>query len=143
MARLGFPIRELGELSERLHRLVEEWVPAWAASGRGGVYPAVDILEREDAYVVRAELPGVRKEDIRVTLRDNVLTIQGEKRRQSEERGETYHRIECAYGAFSRSFALPEEVDPSGVTARFENGVLEITLPRTQSGRAPKEVPVL
>ncbi|MCS7156028.1 MAG: Hsp20/alpha crystallin family protein [Bacteroidota bacterium] len=138
----GLPVRDWDQLQERLQRTLEEWFPAFWASARGTLSPALDLVEREDAYIVRVELPGVRKEEIRVMLKDNVLTIQGEKRQQSEQKGETHHRIERLYGSFSRSLTLPEEVDASAVTAKLEHGVLEIMLPKLRPGVAPKEVPI-
>jgi len=128
------PFREMERLTERMERLFEEFFPTvrreeereylWA--------PAVDVYENDKAYVVEVDLPGLKKEDVKVTLQDNVLTIQGERRLAREEKGVDYHRQERFYGKFLRSFTLPETVDADKVSAEFKDGVLRLTLPKRE-----------
>jgi HSP20 family protein len=91
--------------------------------------PQVDVLRKGDDLVVRADLPGLSKDDISVDVTDNVLTIRGERREESKEEGEGYYWHERSSGSFARSIPLPESADPERANARFENGVLEVTLP--------------
>lgn len=88
--------------------------------------PAVDVMEREGAYVLRIDLPGVAREDVKIETKDDALTISGH--RKAPESGKGYRYCESGYGEFSRSFSLPKTVDREGIAARFENGVLEVTL---------------
>jgi HSP20 family protein len=85
--------------------------------------PSVDISETDGAYQIKAEIPDVKKEDVKVTLEDGVLTIQGERKQEKEERGKKYHRVERSYGSFVRSFTLPDLVDEEKVKAEFKDGV--------------------
>jgi HSP20 family protein len=100
--------------------------------------PPVDIQETEEAYRLTAELPGLTKEDINITLENNVLRLSGERKFEKDARKESYHRIERTYGAFSRSFALPHQVSSEKVTASFENGVLTLTVPKAEQARPRK-----
>jgi len=91
--------------------------------------PAVDIQEKDDKYVVHAELPGVKKDEIQVEYRDGLLTIKGEKKFEHEEKKKDFHRIERSYGSFHRSFQIPEEINEDEIKGEYKNGVLELTLP--------------
>ncbi len=95
--------------------------------------PSADISENETEFLIRAELPGVKKEDIRVKVSDGVLTLEGERRQEKEEKGERTHRVERFYGSFSRSFALPDNADVSGVKAESKDGPLTIKIPKLKS----------
>lgn len=106
-------------------------------SGRTWV-PAVDIKEGDDALTLTAELPGFTKDQVDITLENNVLTLAGERKFEQEAKGETYHRIERSYGSFSRSFTLPATVKTDKVDARFEGGLLTITLPKVEESRPRK-----
>jgi HSP20 family protein len=106
-------------------------------SNRGWM-PPVDIQETEDAYKLHAELPGLTKDDINITLENNVLRLSGERKFEKEVQKESYHRIERTYGAFSRAFALPQQVDADGVQAAFENGILTITVPKAEQAKPRK-----
>ena len=106
-------------------------------SNRGWV-PPVDIQETEDGYKLQAELPGLTKEDIQITLENNVLRLSGERKLEKDVRKESYHRIERTYGTFSRAFALPQQVNGEGVHAAFENGVLTITVPKAEQAKPRK-----
>jgi len=94
--------------------------------------PPIEVLERDDRLVVRAELPGLSKDDVKVEVTDDLLTIAGERREEREETGEGYRHSERRYGRFSRSVSLPEGVSPEDVRCTFQNGVLEITMPAPQ-----------
>ena len=93
--------------------------------------PLVDITEDEKEYLIKAELPDMKKEDVRLTVENDVLAISGERKFEKEEKGRKYHRIERAYGSFVRSFSLPEDADGRNVTADFKNGVLQMHLPKS------------
>jgi len=106
-------------------------------SNRGWV-PPVDIQETEDAYKLQAELPGLTKDDINITLENNVLRLSGERKFEKDVQKESYHRIERTYGAFSRAFALPQQVEADGVEAAFENGILTVTVPKAEQAKPRK-----
>lgn len=103
--------------------------------------PAVDIKETEGALHFSLELPGLTKEDIEITLENSILTIAGERKFEKETKGEEYHRLERAYGTFSRSFTLPASIGTDKVDAKFENGVLQILLPK-QEGAKPRKIAI-
>jgi HSP20 family protein len=98
--------------------------------------PAVDILENERGITIKAELPGIDTKDIEVTVDNNVLTLKGERHVEKDARKENFHRMERAYGVFTRSFALPTHVDAAHVTADFKDGLLTVTLPRSDAAKA-------
>src|SRR5436190_1044099 len=112
-----------------------------SAGGNGGRLrrwiPAMDLVEESDHYVLRADLPGLNEDDVKVELEDNVLTISGERRSEHEYKKESYYRIERASGNFSRSLTLPEGVDPDSVNANFDKGVLEVSIPKPEQ-RKPR-----
>ena len=103
--------------------------------------PAVDVAEREEEYQVKVELPGVSKEDVEITMQENILTIRGEKKQEKESTGSSYHRLERSYGSFQRSFTLPTSVKHDKVEAAFNDGILTITLPKAEEAK-PKEIKV-
>jgi len=103
--------------------------------------PLVDITEDEKEYLIKAELPEMRKEDVRLTVENDVLAISGERKFEKEERNKKYHRIERAYGSFVRSFSLPEDADESKVTADFKEGVLQVHLPKSVKSK-PKTIEI-
>ncbi|MDD5138970.1 MAG: Hsp20/alpha crystallin family protein [Verrucomicrobiales bacterium] len=124
--------REMATMLDRMDRMVGRWpmetkgegltVAAWT--------PSVDIIEDEKEYLVKAELPEVKKEEIKVRVRDHTLSITGERKAEKEEKGKKYHRIERTYGSFERSFMLPEEADAGKITSEFKDGVLKVHLPK-------------
>lgn len=131
--------------SSRIHRIFDQafndFVSPLTSSeevGERAWIPAVDVLESEGTLTVTAELPGMRKEDVDITLEDGVLKISGERRFEKDDERENYRRIERAYGRFSRAFTLPRHVDRSRVEARFDNGLLRIVLPKSEDARARK-----
>ena len=103
--------------------------------------PQVDITESADEYRVHAELPGVSKDDVTVELEHGTLTIRGEKKSQRDEKNEKGRRLECSYGAFSRSFSLPADVDADRISAKFKDGVLDVSIKRTAASK-PKQVAI-
>jgi HSP20 family protein len=105
----------------------------------GSWMPAVDVYENEQALILKAELPGFSKDDVHVELKDNVLTLKGERKREVEVKEEQYHRMERSHGAFQRSFALPIGVEAEKAEATFKDGVLELTLPKTEVAK-PKRI---
>lgn len=139
------PFRELEEVSDRLNRMFAR--PATrTATGKETMIvadwtPSVDISETESEYQIKAEIPDVRKEDVKVTLEDGVLTIQGERKHEKEEKGKKYHRIERSYGSFVRTFSLPDVIDEDKVKAEFKDGVLNLHLPKSEKAK-PKAIEV-
>jgi HSP20 family protein len=138
------PFRELEDMSERLNRVFSR--PSLRNSGKENLtvadwMPTVDISETEGEYLIKAELPEVRKEDVKVIVENGVLTLQGERRQEKEEKGKRFHRVERSYGSFVRSFTLPESVDESSVKAEYKDGVLNLHLPKSEKVK-PKAIDV-
>jgi HSP20 family protein len=100
--------------------------------------PTVDVVEEADAYIFHADLPGVPKDQVEITFEDNILTVAGERQHKAESDNGQYRRIERRYGRFTRSFALPSQVDPGKVDATFQDGVLQIRVPKAEAARARK-----
>jgi len=124
-------------LQREMNRLFDDVLRGTSVSGQGGdgqgaalLAPQVNVSETEDEVRVTAELPGVTEKDIQVDLNDDLLSIRGEKKQDRKEEKENYHFVERSYGAFQRSIQLPFKADPGKVRARFENGVLSVTLPK-------------
>jgi HSP20 family protein len=103
--------------------------------------PLVDITEDDKEYLIKADLPEVKKEDVKLTVQDDVMSISGERKYEKEEKGKKYHRIERAYGSFMRSFTLPEDADGSKVSAEYKDGVLKVHLPKSEKAK-PKSIEV-
>jgi HSP20 family protein len=145
IARLD-PFRELEEMERRFATLFGR-VPARRVDGREETMtvfewaPLVDIVENEHEYLIKAELPEVKREDVKVTVQDGTLTIAGERTIEKEEKDKKYHRIERAYGHFARSFTLPEDADPTRIRAEFKDGVLNVHVAKAEHAR-PKRVEV-
>lgn len=137
-------IRELENMSDRLTRLL---AGDSAPGGRDESMaladwaPVVDVMETEEEFQIRAELPGVEKTDVKLSVEEGVLTISGHREQEKEEKGKRYHRIERAYGSFARSFRVPDAVDEPKVTAEFKNGLLTVRLPKSEKAR-PKSIEV-
>jgi len=121
------PVKQNGERKEAM--TVAEWAPL------------VDITEDDKEYLIKAELPEVKKEDVKVSVQDNVISISGERKSEKEEKGKKYHRVERAYGSFYRSFTLPEDADGGIVAAEFKDGVLKVRLPKSEKAK-PKSIEV-
>ena len=139
------PSRELEDMSDRLNRMFNrQALPQMNAKETMVVadwVPSVDVSETDGEYQIKAEIPDVKKEDVKVTLEDGVLTIQGERKQEKEEKGKKYHRVECSYGSFVRSFTLPDLVDEEKVKAEFKDGVLNLKLPKSEKAK-PKAIEV-
>jgi HSP20 family protein len=129
------PFRELESVSDRLNRvfgrtgLLSE--QTGESLGVGDWSPAVDVSETAEEYLVKAEIPGVRKEDLKVSIEGGVLRIAGERKQEKEEKSKRYHRVERFYGSFLRQFGLPEAVDEAKLNAEFKDGLLSVHLPKT------------
>jgi len=139
------PFRELSMIQNRVNRAFGDVFSRQAEDdlmAHGAWVPSVDIYENGDhELVIKAELPDVKREDIDLRIENNTLTLRGEKKANSEIKDEQYHRVERVYGTFSRSFALPQTVDTSKVSADYQNGVLEIRMPRREEAK-PKQIQV-
>ena len=128
------------ELRERLQEAVDRWFASpwgWSPATTGWA-PAIDVERRDDSIAVLADVPGIRRDDVKIHVEDEVLTISGETEEHDEETGYTYLHRERRYGSFSRSMALPGGVDPSRIEAKIENGVVEITIPLPDEQSARK-----
>lgn len=139
------PFRELEDVSNRLNRIFGQSL-ARSESGQNMLAvadwaPSVDISETDSAYLIKGEIPGVKKEDVKVTIQDGMLTIQGERKQEKEEKGKKFHRIECSYGSFARSFRVPSDADENSVKAEFKDGMLNITLAKSEKAK-PKSINV-
>jgi len=122
------------EMDRLFNRFIEpEWGEFPAALGEW--VPSLDLSETKDAFVVKVEVPGMDSRDIQVSLQENLLTIKGEKKQEKEEKDERHHRVERSYGAFTRTVRLPVAVDGSKVDAKFKNGLLTVTLPKTPGAK--------
>ena len=131
------PAREMRDMNRLFNTLFEP--SAGAVMRRWS--PAMDLVETEDNYVLRADLPGVSEGDVKIELDDNVLTISGERKSAHKEAKEGYYRVERAYGSFSRTLKLPEGVDADSISASFDRGVLEVKVPKPEQ-RKPRRVEI-
>ncbi len=133
------PFRDLRNLQEEVNRLFTGNIGrSFDDEGiaRGAWSPSVDIYENKDQIVLEAELPGMNREDFELTVENNVITLRGERRFEKKEDTDNYHRVERAYGSFTRSFTLPNTVTGEGASADYRNGVLRVTLPKKEETKA-------
>jgi HSP20 family protein len=131
------PFRDMHTLHERLNRLLSD--SRWSSDeGYGDWAPAVDIFEKGDDLVIRAELPGIERDDIDIRVENGTLTLRGERKQEKEIQEDKIYRMERIYGTFTRSFRLPTMVDASKIKAVFKNGVLEVQLPKAEEARPRK-----
>ncbi|MHB1080101.1 MAG: Hsp20/alpha crystallin family protein [Prosthecobacter sp.] len=139
------PLRELGSLENRLDRLFGLTSPARNGEKEAMTVsqwtPLVDIIEDNNEYLVKAELPELKKEEVKVNVENGELTISGERKSEKEEKGKKFHRIERSYGSFLRSFTLPESVNADKVSAEFKDGVLSVHLPKDEKAK-PRSIDV-
>jgi HSP20 family protein len=139
------PLRDLSGIQEKMNQLFEDTFSRTRGRdetlGKGMWTPAVDIYENEEAVVVKAEIPGVERDQISVETKDGILTLHGERKFEKEVKEENYHRIERAYGTFHRSFSLPSSIEQEKISAKFKDGVLEVTLPKKERAK-PKQIKV-
>jgi HSP20 family protein len=139
------PLRELGSLQNEMNRLFNTVFDA-PVPGNGGTamrrwVPSMDLVETEEHFVLRADLPGMSEDDIRIEFEDGTLTVSGERKAEHEEGKEGYYRVERAFGAFSRSLTLPKGIDAEAVSANFDRGVLEVRVPKPEE-RKPRRIEI-
>lgn len=133
------PFRDLRVLQDEVNRLFSTSLGRGFEDeglSRGAWMPSVDIYENKDSIVLEAELPGMNREDFELTIENNVLTIRGERRFEKKDEADNYHRVERAYGSFTRSFTLPQTVSPENANAEYKNGVLRVTLHKREEVKA-------
>lgn len=141
------PLAEFEDILDRYNRQLTGRSAAAPANGGREIMqktdwaPMVDITENKDAFVIQAELPGIKKEDVKVSVQDGVLTLQGERNYENTEDDDKRHRVERFYGHFSRSFTLPEHVDDENIQASYQDGVLQLTLPKQEKAK-PRAIEV-
>jgi HSP20 family protein len=140
------PFELMRRFTDEMDRAFENWGlsrGSWAGGGQTALWsPAVEVFERDNNLVVRAELPGLNKDDVKVEMTDAGLVIQGERKREHEEKGEGFYRSERSYGQFYRLIPLPEGADAEQAKAQFENGVLEVAVPVPESQRRRRSIPI-
>ena len=140
------PARELKEMGQYFEDVFGRpllpalWSNIWGSEEKVWA-PSIDVIEKDDKFLVKAELPGVEEEDINVSISGNMLTIEGEKQSESEGKTDGYHYSEASYGSFSRSITIPSTVDASKIQASCDKGILEITLPKMAEAK-PKKIAV-
>ena len=135
------PFRELNAFQNELNRLFSGAFPRGFSQeemSRGGWNPSVDIYESKDQLVLEADLPGMKREDVEVSIENNVITLKGERKFEKTDEGDNYHRVERSYGSFTRSFTLPNTVSAEGAEADFSNGILRVSLPKREEIKARK-----
>ncbi len=138
-----------GDVDTLFNRLLPDTLMRWprlASGGGAGKFewtPSADISEVEKEYLIRAELPAVKKEDVQVLFNDGVITIKGERHQQKEDKNEKYHRTENFYGSFERSFSLPENVNADAIRCESKDGMLTVHIPKTETAaQKPKQIKV-
>lgn len=134
------PFRELRSLQDEMNRLFLSNYSRGSEEGftSGAWSPKVDIFENKENLVIEAELPGMKREDVDVSIENNVLTLRGERKFEKKDEGDNYHRVERSYGSFTRSFTLPQTVTAEGAAADFKNGVLRVQLLKREETKARK-----
>lgn len=125
------PLREIESLSEKFERMFENF-PFFSSNFTEKFSPRIDISETDDKIIIESEISGIKKDDLKITLQDNIITIEGEKKKESEEKNKNYIRSERVFGSFKRCFTLPTEVDNDKVDASFENGILKVELTKKE-----------
>ncbi len=137
------PLRDLAGMQSEMNRLFDEFFTHGSENvDQPTVWsPMVDISETDDEIVLHAELPGLQKGDVSISLQDNVLSLEGEKKSTEEDREKSYYRLERSYGKFQRSFVLPAAVQGDKVKAKFKDGVLKVVLPKAEEAK-PKQIDV-
>jgi HSP20 family protein len=126
------PAREMDTLQGEVNRLFDTFFGAQAHGRSHRWVPAMDLVETEDALILKADLPGLERDDVNIEIKDQVLTVSGERKSEHEEKADGFHRVERAYGGFSRSLTLPEGVAAEKIEANFDKGVLEVRIPKPE-----------
>jgi len=137
------PLRELSSLQNEMNRLFSTVFdqPATGQATMRRWMPAMDLVETNDHFVLRADLPGMTEDDVKIEFEDGTLALSGERKAEHESKGEGFYRVERAFGTFSRSLTLPQGVDPEAVSASFDRGVLEVRIPKPEE-RKPKRISI-
>ena len=138
------PAREIGTIQNEMNRLFNTFFDTPSVAGSGALrrwIPAMDLVETENDYVLKADLPGLSDDDVKIEVEDNVLTISGQRKSEHEQRKDGFHRVERSYGSFRRSLALPEGVDAEAIKASFDRGVLDVRIPKPEE-RKPHKVAI-
>lgn len=134
------PLRELEDMEKRLSTIFGRPLTSSNGESKEAISvtqwsPLVDITEDDKEYLVKAEIPEMKKEDIKINVHDDVLTLSGERKYEKEEKGKKYHRVERAYGSFLRTFTLPEDADGSKISAEYKDGMLKLHLPKSEQAK--------
>jgi HSP20 family protein len=139
------PVRELSSLQTDMNRLFNTFFDTSTGANGGTAprrwIPAMDLVETEEHFVLKADLPGLSEDDVHIDVEDNILTVSGERKAEHEDKREGYVRVERSYGSFRRSLTLPEGVEPEAVSASFDRGVLEVRIPKPEE-RKPRRVAI-
>jgi len=131
------PLREVSTMREDMERLFDSMLGRYPREREQALWaPAVDVEETNDAMVIRAELPGMKREDIKVRVAEDTVTISGERKYEAEQKDRTFHRVERAYGTFQRTIVLPVSVQGDKAAASYKSGVLELVLPKAERVKA-------
>jgi len=139
------PLREFSTLQNEMNRLFNTVFDAPTAGNGGNTLrrwmPAMDLVETDDHFVLRADLPGLAEDDVKIEFEDGTLTVSGDRKAEHESKSAGYYRVERAFGSFSRSLTLPQGVDPEAVTASFDRGVLEVRIPKPEE-KKPRRIEI-
>ncbi|HEX5618904.1 MAG TPA: Hsp20/alpha crystallin family protein [Solirubrobacteraceae bacterium] len=139
------PLREFSTLQNEMNRLFNTVFDAPTAGNGGNTLrrwmPAMDLVETDDHFVLRADLPGLAEDDVKIEFEDGTLTVSGDRKAEHESKSTGYYRVERAFGAFSRSLTLPQGIDPEAVTASFDRGVLEVRIPKPEE-KKPRRIEI-
>ena len=139
------PLREFSTLQNEMNRLFNTVFDAPTAGNGGNTLrrwmPAMDLVETDDHFVLRADLPGLAEDDVKIEFEDGTLTVSGDRKAEHESKSAGYYRVERAFGSFSRSLTLPQGIDPAAVTASFDRGVLEVRIPKPEE-RKPRRIEI-
>lgn len=135
------PMRDISVMQDEINRVFDNFWGGFEGQNGAMMAPPVDVTEKADNFIVSADLPGLKKGDIKLTLQNNVLTISGSKNRETESKDDRYHRVERSFGSFCRTVNFPTSVDASKINADFKDGVLIIELPKVEEAK-PKEIAI-
>ncbi len=136
------PVDDLFDIQDNINKVFGNYLSARGGQAKViGWMPPVDITESENEFLIKADIPGMKKEDIKISLDDNTLTISGERKEEKEEKGKNFVKKEKAFGSFMRSFALPHSVDAKGIKASYKEGVLSVNVPKSEESK-PREIKI-
>lgn len=135
------PRNEFISMQDEISRMFDDFLGSFRGEDGGMLVPPADVVEDKDKFTVAVELPGMKKEEIKLTLKNNTLTITGTKKRETEDNDDRHHRVERSFGSFSRTFSLPSMVIESKISAEFKDGILQVNLPKVEEAK-PKEISI-